>query len=837
MPRLHDINSVLVIGSGPIVIGQGCEFDYSGTQAIRSLTEEGIRVVLINSNPATIMTDPELSDATYIEPITADTCISILEQEKCDSILPTLGGQTALNVAMQLAEGGVLDRLGVRLIGVNIDAIRRAEDRRSFKTLVEEAGYETPKSAVVSSIEEALAAMELLDLPAIIRPSFTLGGSGSGMARTQTEFIDIVRNGLRQSPVHEVLIEEAIEGWKEFELEVMRDRAANHVVVCSIENIDPMGTHTGDSITVAPVQTLRDEEYQAMRDASFRIMDLVDICGGANVQFAQDPHSGKIVVIEMNPRVSRSSALASKATGYPIAKIAAKLALGYLLHEITNDIVGKISAAFEPALDYCVVKIPRWNFDKFKGADRSLSPQMKSIGEVMALGRTFNEALQKALRSLESGWNGLCGGILPKGHLSIANPHRLFDIMDALREGATVDELYAATRIDPWFLENIQAISRLGKRLQEIAFPCDAETLREAKRAGFGDAQLAEIWRVAEDDIAALRRRHAIEPVVKMVDTCAGEFEAETPYYYLSYEDTCEARVSDKRKVVILGSGPNRIGQGIEFDYCCVHAVEALRSLGIETIMINCNPETVSTDFDISDRLYFEPVSYEHVMAVIDKEKPEGVIFQFGGQTPLKLLRRLHERGVRVLGTPVHAVDMAEDRKLCSGLLKRLGIHQPVSDFAVNASEAVGKAQALGYPILLRPPYVLGGMAMQLVSCEDELLAGLDTALYYSDGRPLMLDQFIEGAVEVDVDAVSDGTNVVIAGILEHIEEAGIHSGDSSCVIPPISLEDETIAEIEQTTHKITQALGIIGMINIQYAVKDDIVYCLEINPRASRTV
>jgi carbamoyl-phosphate synthase large subunit len=819
------------------VIGQGCEFDYSGTQAIRSLKEEGLRVVLVNSNPATIMTDPELADATYIEPITVDTCISILEKEKCDAILPTLGGQTALNIAVQLAEGKALDKLGVRLIGVNLEAIRRAEDRRSFKILVEEAGYKTPRSTVVSGIDEALVAIEQLRLPAIVRPSFTLGGSGSGMARNESEYLEIVNNGLQKSPVGEVLIEEAIEGWKEFELEVMRDREANHVVVCSIENLDPMGTHTGDSITVAPVQTLRDKEYQIMRDAAFRIMDLVDICGGANVQFALDPQSGKIVVIEMNPRVSRSSALASKATGYPIAKIAAKLALGYLLHEITNDIVGKISAAFEPALDYCVVKIPRWNFDKFKDADRSLSPQMKSIGEVMALGRTFNEALQKALRSLESGWNGLSGGILPHGHLSIANPHRLFDIMDAFSEGSSIDEIHATTKIDPWFLENMQAISLLAKHIKKIPFPCDATLLREAKRAGFGDAQLAEMLGVREDEIISLRKENAIEPVVKMVDTCAGEFEAETPYYYLSYEETCEARVSDKRKVVILGSGPNRIGQGIEFDYCCVHAVGALREIGIETIMINCNPETVSTDFDVSDRLYFEPVSYEHVMAVIEKEKPEGVVFQFGGQTPLKLLHRLHEQGVKVLGTQVDAVDVAEDRKLCNALLRELDIRQPVSEFAMNVGEAVDKARTLGYPILLRPPYVLGGLAMQLVFSEAELHEALETALHYSEGRPLMLDKFIDGAVEVDVDAISDGENIVIAGILEHIEEAGIHSGDSSCVIPPISLEDETIAEIENATKKIAEALGVLGVINIQYAVKDDLLYCLEINPRASRTV
>ncbi|NIM20303.1 MAG: carbamoyl-phosphate synthase large subunit [Candidatus Latescibacteria bacterium] len=837
MPRLHDIGSVLVIGSGPIVIGQGCEFDYSGTQAIRSLKEEGLRVVLVNSNPATIMTDPELSDATYIEPITMETCASILEKETCDAILPTLGGQTALNVAVQLAESGILKKYNIRLIGVTLEAIRRAEDRRQFKALVDAAGHETPRSAVASTIDEALAIIDILELPVIVRPSYTLGGSGSGMARNRDDFIEIVRNGLQKSPVREVLLEESVEGWKEFELEVMRDRDANHVVVCSIENLDPMGTHTGDSITVAPVQTLRDRDYQMMRDAAFGIMDLVDICGGSNVQFAQDPQTGRMVVIEMNPRVSRSSALASKATGYPIAKIAAKLALGYTLKEIPNDIVGKIPAAFEPAIDYCVVKIPRWNFEKFKNANEALSSQMKSIGEVMALGRTFNEALQKALRSLEAGWKGLTGERYSPECISTANPERLFAIKAAFAAGATLEEVYALTKIDPWFLENIKSIALFEERLRKTPFPCDPKFLREAKRAGFGDAQLADLWGVEEEQILRFRKRSGIEPTVKMVDTCAGEFEAETPYYYVSYEDACEARSSKKRKVVILGSGPNRIGQGIEFDYCCVQAVTALRELDIETIMINCNPETVSTDFDVSDRLYFEPVSYEHVLAVIEKENPEGVIFQFGGQTPLKLLHRLYKQGITVLGTSVDAVDIAEDRKRCNELLRNLDIQQPASEFALDRDEALEKARSLGYPILLRPPYVLGGMAMELVFDEKDIEASLDNALRSSDGRPLMLDKFVEGAVEVDVDAVSDDVHVVIAGVLEHIEEAGIHSGDSSCVIPPISLEDETIVAIEDATEKIAKALGIVGLMNVQYAVKDDTVYCLEINPRASRTV
>jgi carbamoyl-phosphate synthase large subunit len=837
MPRSSDITCVLVIGSGPIVIGQGCEFDYSGTQAIRSLKEEGLRVVLVNSNPATIMTDPEVADAVYIEPITHDTCAAILERERCDAVLPTLGGQTALNIAFELASSGALERSGARLIGVTLDAIQRAEDRRRFKKLVAEAGYETPGSVIVSSTNEALEALETLSLPVIVRPSYTLGGSGSGMARTRQEFVAIVTNGLQKSPVHEVLLEESVEGWKEFELEVMRDREGNHVVVCSIENLDPMGTHTGDSITVAPVQTLRDKEYQCMRDASFRIMDLVEMWGGANVQFAQDPQTGRMVVIEMNPRVSRSSALASKATGYPIAKIAAKLALGYVLTEITNDIVGSIPASFEPALDYVVVKIPRWNFEKFKGADDALSSQMKSIGEVMSLGRTFNEALQKAFRSLETGWNGLVDQRFERDRLRTANPWRLFAVKAAFRDGASVETVHSLTRIDPWFLENIRSLTLFEDRVRAAPFPCGPDLLRDAKRLGFGDTQLAELWGVREDDVARLRAELGIEPAVKMVDTCAGEFEASTPYYYLTYEDACEARVSEREKVVILGSGPNRIGQGIEFDYCCVQAVTALRELGVETIMINCNPETVSTDFDISDRLYFEPVSYEHVMAVIEKEKPLGAIFQFGGQTPLKLLHRLHASGIRVLGTGVDAVDAAEDRERCSKLLDNLGIRQTASAFVTGSREAVLAARALGYPVLLRPPYVLGGMAMELVYTEEELLASVENALALSDGRPLMLDRFLEDAIEVDVDAVCDGDRVAIAGVLEHIEEAGIHSGDSSCVIPPISLDDDIVAAIEDSTRTIARALGVVGLINIQYAVKDDTVYCLEINPRASRTV
>jgi carbamoyl-phosphate synthase large subunit len=848
MPKLNDLSSVMLIGSGPIVIGQGCEFDYSGTQAVRALREEGLRVVLINSNPATIMTDPELADATYIEPLTFESCAAIVDKERVDAILPTLGGQTGLNLSLELADRGVLDRNGVRLIGVDVDAIRRAEDRREFKRLVEKAGFETPRSAVVHSLDEAVGVLDDLQLPVIVRPSFTLGGSGSGMARTRDEFVRKVEFGLKKSPVTEVLLEESIEGWKEFELEVMRDRAGNHVVVCSIENLDPMGTHTGDSITVAPVQTLRDKDYQKMRDAAFEIMNLVGIWGGANVQFAQEPATGRIVVIEMNPRVSRSSALASKATGYPIAKVAAKLALGYTLAELPNDVVGTIPAAFEPALDYVVVKVPRWNFDKFRGVDAELGSQMKSIGEVMALGRTFNEALQKAMRSLESDWSGLesnglaTATIKIREQLTAPNTDRLLAVKAAYESGMTTREIYELSMIDPWFLENIRAIVEVERRVKHTPWPGSKALLREAKRCGLSDRQLAVLWRRKEEEVTVLREMHGIHPTVKMVDTCAGEFEAATPYYYVVYDDECEvsggvAAAGTKRKVMILGSGPNRIGQGIEFDYCCVHAALALREMGVESIMVNCNPETVSTDFDVSDRLYFEPISYEHVMAIVDKERPDGVICQFGGQTPLKLIHRLYERGVAVLGTSVESIDRAEDRERCSQLLMELDIAHPACAFASSPEAARTEAARLGYPVLLRPPYVLGGMSMVLARSEDELMACVDGALAAGGGGALMLDKFIEGALEVDVDAVCDGENVAVAGVMEHIEEAGIHSGDSSCVTPPVSLEDDIVDALEDATTRIARALGIVGMINVQYAIKDERLYCLEINPRASRTV
>jgi carbamoyl-phosphate synthase large subunit len=847
MPRRDDFRSVMVIGSGPIVIGQGCEFDYSGTQAIRALKEEGLRVVLVNSNPATIMTDPEMADATYIEPLTFDACRAIIEKERPDVLLPTLGGQTALNLAMELSDSGVLEEFGVGLIGVDLNAIRRAEDRSGFKALCEEAGFDTPRSAVVNTVEEALRAVEALGLPAIIRPSFTLGGSGSGMARTREEFVRIVKHGLQKSPVREVLIEESIEGWKEFELEVMRDRDGNHVVVCSIENLDPMGVHTGDSITVAPVQTLRDREYQSMRDAAFKIMDLVGIWGGANVQFAIEPATGRMVVIEMNPRVSRSSALASKATGYPIAKVAARLALGYTLHELPNDVVGTIPAAFEPSLDYVVVKIPRWNFEKFHGVEDALGSQMQSVGEAMALGRTFNEALQKALRSLESDWAGLdsieFGADDLEALLRLPNSMRVFAVKAAYAAGWTTARIHDLSKIDPWFLENFRLIVDFEARVVASPFPPGAEFMREAKQFGFSDRQLATLWGVDEDEVVRVREGLDIHPVVKMVDTCAGEFEARTPYYYVVYDDECDVESDPRRsrgarqKVVILGSGPNRIGQGIEFDYCCVHAAMALRDMGYETIMVNCNPETVSTDFDVSDRLYFEPVAYEHVMAIVRKERPIGVIFQFGGQTPLKLLHRLAQAGVPVLGTGVEAVDRAEDRERCHDLMKSLGIKHPPCAFASTREATIREAGKIGYPVLLRPPYVLGGRSMELVRSEDEILSCVDSALRSSGSRSLMVDKFIEGAVEVDVDCVSDGENVVIAGIMEHMEEAGIHSGDSSCVLPPLALEDEIVEEIKRYTVRIAQALRVVGMMNAQYAVKDNRIYCFEINPRASRTV
>jgi carbamoyl-phosphate synthase large subunit len=847
MPRLDDIKSVMVIGSGPIVIGQGCEFDYSGTQAIRALREEGLRVVLINSNPATIMTDPEMADATYIEPLTFEACRSIIERERPDVLLPTLGGQTALNLAMELSDSGVLEEFGVRLIGVDLKMIRRAEDRSQFKLLCEEAGFDTPRSAVVHTMEEGMRALEALGLPVIIRPSFTLGGSGSGMARTREDFVRIVKMGLQKSPVREVLIEESVEGWKEFELEVMRDRANNHVVVCSIENLDPMGVHTGDSVTVAPVQTLRDREYQMMRDAAFKIMDLVGIWGGANVQFAIEPQTGRMTVIEMNPRVSRSSALASKATGYPIAKVAARLALGYTLHELPNDIVGTIPAAFEPSLDYVVVKIPRWNFEKFRGVEDVLGSAMQSIGEVMALGRTFNEALQKALRSLESDWSGLDSIEFAENDLErllkVPNSMRLFAVKAAYRAGWSTERIYALSKIDTWFLENFRTLVDFERRLSAAGFPPERELMRDAKRFGFSDRQLATLWNVDEDDVVREREKMDILPVVKMVDTCAGEFEARTPYYYVVYDDECDIATdtrrnrSTKQKVVILGSGPNRIGQGIEFDYCCVHAAMALRDMGYESIMVNCNPETVSTDFDVSDRLYFEPVAYEHVMAIVAKEKPLGVIFQFGGQTPLKLLHRLAQAGVPVLGTGVEAVDRAEDRERAQELMLGLGIKHPPCAFASTREETVRQASLIGYPVLLRPPYVLGGRSMELVRSEDEILSCVDSALASSGNRALMIDKFIEGAVEVDVDCVSDGENVVIAGLMEHMEEAGIHSGDSSCVIPPLAIEDEVAEEIKRQTIRIAKALNVVGMMNAQFAIKDNRIYCFEVNPRASRTV
>ncbi len=905
MPGRDDIRSILVIGSGPIVIGQGCEFDYSGTQAIRALRAEGRRVVLINSNPATIMTDPDLADATYVEPLTVEACTRVIERERPDALLPTLGGQTALNLAVALDDAGVLDRFGVETIGVGREAIRRAEDRSGFKALCEEAGLPTPASRVVRSMDEARRVLDELGLPVIVRPSFTLGGSGGGMARTREDFERIVASGLRRSPVTEVLLEESIEGWKEFELEVMRDGAGNAIVVCGIENVDPMGVHTGDSVTVAPVLTLRDVEYQAMRDMALAIVERVGIAGGANVQFALDPETGRIVVIEMNPRVSRSSALASKATGYPIAKVAARLALGFTLDELPNDVVGSVPAAFEPTVDYVVVKVPRWNFEKFDGVDDTLGPQMQSIGEVMALGRTFPEALQKAMRSLERDLAGLDDAPATAGHartgrtarsvgtsgahdaggtggdvdsdelrrrLDTPSPARLFAVKAALRSGVSPGAVAELTRIDRWFIDRIAEIVEVESRVEAAGPRCDARLLAEAKRFGLSDRRIAELWGVDEDAVRVIRQRDGIRPVVRMVDTCAGEFAARTPYWYVAYDGVADGPEADRvadgpeadrvadgprpgrvpdvtgtgraeaagarpRRVMILGSGPNRIGQGIEFDYCCVHAALALREAGVTSIMVNCNPETVSTDFDVSDRLYFEPVDYEHVMAIVEAERPDGVVFQFGGQTPLKLLHRLARAGVRVLGTGVEAVDRAEDRERCSAMLDALGILHPECAFARSRDEALAVARRIGYPVLLRPPYVLGGRAMEMVRDDAELLACVDEALRSTDRGALMIDKFIEGAVEVDVDCVSDGRRVVIAGVMEHIEEAGIHSGDSACVTPPLALEAEIVEAICEATRRIALELGVVGMMNVQYAVKDNRVYCLEVNPRASRTV
>ncbi|MFN8094038.1 MAG: carbamoyl-phosphate synthase large subunit [Vicinamibacteria bacterium] len=849
MPRDHSIKSVLVIGSGPIVIGQACEFDYSGTQAIKVLRKEGIRVSLVNSNPATIMTDPEYADRTYVEPLTPEAVEAILERERPDALLPTVGGQTALNLAVELSKRGVLDRLGVRLIGASRRAVEVGEDRQLFKEAMARIGLDVPKSGFATNLDEARKVLELTGLPAVIRPSFTLGGTGGGIAYNLEEFEDIAARGIDLSPVHQVLIEESVLGWKEYELEVMRDKADNFVVICSIENFDPMGIHTGDSVTVAPAQTLTDREYQQMRNAARAIIREVGVeTGGSNIQFAVDPKTGRMTVIEMNPRVSRSSALASKATGFPIAKIAALLAIGYHLDEIQNDITRVTPASFEPVIDYVVVKIPRWAFEKFKDASPALGTQMKSVGEVMAIGRTFKEALHKGLRGLETGVSGFARKDLDdariKEKLLHADPDRIFYVKRALDLGWAHEEIYRMTGIDPWFLDQIQQIVNLERGIGPALFAgeagkaevADRERLVDAKRMGFSDARLAQLTERSEAEVRAARKAAGLEPVFKRVDTCSAEFESFTPYLYSTYESECEAEPTSRRKVVILGSGPNRIGQGIEFDYCCCHAAFAFKEEGFEAIMVNCNPETVSTDYDTSDRLYFEPLAFEDVMNILEKEKPEGVVVQFGGQTPLRLSVPLHEAGVKILGTSPDATDIAEDRKRFKALLDRLDIRQPESGTATSLDEAKVVAASIGYPVLVRPSYVLGGRAMAIVYDAGRLEEYVREAVKASPEHPILIDRFLEDAYEVDVDALGDGERVVIGGILQHIEEAGIHSGDSAMVLPTYKITPEHLATIRRYTRELGMALGVRGLMNVQYAIKNDVVYVLEVNPRASRT-
>ncbi len=838
MPKDPSLKSVLVIGSGPIVIGQACEFDYSGTQAIKVLRKEGLRVSLVNSNPATIMTDPEYADRTYVEPLVPDVVEKILERERPDALLPTVGGQTALNLAVELSRRGVLDRLGIRMIGASRRAVEIGEDRRLFKEAMEQIGLDLPRSGFARTMAEAHQVLELTGLPAVIRPSFTLGGSGGGIVFNRDEFEDLVTRGLDLSPIHEILIEESVLGWKEYELEVMRDRADNFVVICSIENFDPMGIHTGDSVTVAPAQTLTDREYQVMRNAARRVISAVGVeTGGSNIQFAVNPANGRMVVIEMNPRVSRSSALASKATGFPIAKIAALLAIGYHLDEIQNDITRVTPACFEPVLDYVVVKIPRWAFEKFREASATLGTQMKSVGEVMAIGRTFKEALHKGLRGLETGSSGFArtdiDDLRIKEKLLTPDPDRIFYVKRALELDWQHDAIYRMTGIDPWFLDQMQQIVDLERTLGPDLSDAD---LRQAKRLGFSDVRLAQLTHTREAEIRTRRRASGIVPVYKRVDTCAGEFESHTPYLYSTYEQECEADTTDRKKVMILGSGPNRIGQGIEFDYCCCHAAFAFREAGYETIMVNCNPETVSTDYDTSDRLYFEPLTFEDVMNIVDLERPAGLVIQFGGQTPLKLALPLHNAGVPILGTSPDAIDLAEDRKRFSVLLRELGIPQPESGTAMSIDEAKVVATRIGYPVLVRPSYVLGGRAMAIVYQEAQLERYAREAVAASPEHPVLVDRFLEDAYEVDVDALCDGERVVIGGIMQHIEGAGIHSGDSAAVLPTYKITPPHLATIRDDTRKLGLALGVRGLMNIQYAIKDDVVYVLEVNPRASRT-
>ena len=849
MSKRTDIKSILILGAGPIIIGQACEFDYSGAQACKALREEGFRVILVNSNPATIMTDPSMADATYIEPVEWNTVARIIEKERPDALLPTMGGQTALNCALDLAKHGVLDKFSVEMIGANADAIDKAEDRERFDKAMKSIGLSTPNSGIAHSLEEATQVADRFGFPCVIRPSFTMGGSGGGIAYNREEFETICRRGLDLSPTNELLIDESLIGWKEFEMEVVRDRKDNCIIVCAIENLDPMGIHTGDSITVAPAQTLTDKEYQIMRNASIKVLREIGVeTGGSNVQFAVNPEDGRLIVIEMNPRVSRSSALASKATGFPIARIAAKLAVGYTLDELQNEITGGATpASFEPSIDYVVTKIPRFAFEKFSQADQALTTQMKSVGEVMAIGRTFQESMQKALRGLEVGVAGFdpkvdtsdddFGAVL-YNQLAEAGPDRIWYLADAFRHGMSCDEIFGITKIDPWFLVQIEDLvieeSRLnGKALNDI----DEAWLYSLKRKGFADRRLADILECTETQMREHRYSFDMHPVYKRVDTCAAEFSTETAYMYSTYEEECEAQPSDKDKILVLGGGPNRIGQGIEFDYCCVHAALALREDGYETIMVNCNPETVSTDYDTSDRLFFEPVTLEDVLEIVRLEKPKGVIVQFGGQTPLKLARALEAEGVPIIGTTPDAIDRAEDRERFQKMIKKLGLLQPHNATARSADEAVELAKEIGYPLVVRPSYVLGGRAMEIVYKEDELRHYMKTAVQVSDDSPVLLDFFLPNAIEMDVDAVSDGDQVVIGAIMQHIEQAGIHSGDSACSLPPYSLSESVQDEMREVCKKMARELGVVGLMNVQLALQDDKIYVIEVNPRASRTI